>query len=93
MGRETGVGNRLLAALPPADFQLLSPHLQNAAFEVDTVMMRSGDPFDQVYFPDSCAVASMVEMPDGQTVATTLMGREGAVGSLSVLRGSFHCPV
>lgn len=92
-GRPTSVGNRLLAALPPADFQLLAPHLQNAAFELDTVMVRAGDPFDQVYFPNSCTVAFMVEMPDGQTVATTLMGREGAVGSLSVLRGPIHCPV
>jgi CRP-like cAMP-binding protein len=92
-GRQTSIGNRLLEALPPADFQLLSPHLQNAAFELDTVMIRSGDQFDQVFFPKSCVVAFMVEMPDGQTVATTLMGREGAVGSLSVLRGSLLCPV
>lgn len=91
-GRSTSVGNRLLAALPPADFQLLSPHLQNAAFELDTVLVRHGDEFDQVYFPNSCAVAFMVEMPDGQTVATTLMGREGAVGSLTVLRSPLHCP-
>jgi hypothetical protein len=35
--------------------------------------------------PTSGAIAFMVDMPDGQTVATHVGGREGAVGSLSVL--------
>jgi Crp-like helix-turn-helix domain len=35
--------------------------------------------------PTSGAIAFIVDMPDGQTVATTLGGREGVVGSLSVL--------
>ncbi len=84
-GRPTSIGNRLLAALPPADFGLLTPHFQKVSFEPDAVLVRSGDEFDQVYFPNSGAIAFMVDMPDGQTVATTLMGREGALASLSVL--------
>ncbi|SIO40262.1 cAMP-binding domain of CRP or a regulatory subunit of cAMP-dependent protein kinases [Bradyrhizobium erythrophlei] len=84
-GRPTSVGNRLLAALPPADFGLLTPHFQKVSFEPDAVLVRSGDELDQVYFPHSGAIAFMVDMPDGQTVATTLMGREGALASLSVL--------
>ena len=78
-------GNRLLAALPPADFGLLAPHLQKVAFDIDAVLVHSGDELDQVYFPHSGAIAFMVDMPDGQTVATTLMGREGALASLAVL--------
>jgi CRP-like cAMP-binding protein len=81
----TSVGNRLLAALPPADFGLLAPHFQKVSFESDAVLVRSGEELDQVYFPHSGAIAFMVDMPDGQTVATTLMGREGALASLSVL--------
>ncbi len=91
-GRPSNVGNKLLAALPPADFHLLSPHLQNIAFEVDAALVQSGDELNQVYFPDSGAIAFMAEMPNGQTVATTLMGPEGAVGSLTVL-GPSHSPV
>jgi len=83
--RATSITNRLLAALPPADFALLTPHFRNVSFEPDSVLVRSGDEFDQVYFPHSGAVAFMVDMPDGQTVATTLVGREGALASLSVL--------
>ena len=81
----TNVGNRLLAALPPADLGLLTPHFQKISFEPDAMLVRSGDELDQVYFPHSGAIAFMVDMPNGQTVATTLMGREGALASLSVL--------
>ena len=81
----TSIGNRLLAALPPADLGLLTPYFQKVSFEPDAVLVRSGDELDPVYFPDSGAIAFMLDMPDGQTVATTLMGREGALASFSVL--------
>ena len=85
IGRPTSIGNRLLAALPPADLGLLTPHFQRVSFEADAVLVRSGDELDQVCFPHSGAIAFMLDMPDGQTVATTLMGREGALASLSVI--------
>lgn len=81
----TGIGNRLLAALPPADLGLLTPYFQKVSFETDAVLVRSGDELDPVYFPHSGAIAFMLDMPDGQSVATTLMGREGALASFSVL--------
>lgn len=90
--RPTSITNRLLAALPRADFDLLKPHLQNVSFGIDMVLLRSGDDIEQAYFPNSGAIAFMVDMPDGQTVATTLMGSEGAVGALSVL-GPARSPV
>ncbi|WP_245286474.1 Crp/Fnr family transcriptional regulator [Bradyrhizobium sp. ARR65] len=64
---------------------MLTPHFQRVSFEPDTVLVRSGDQLDKVYFPHSGAIAFIVDMPDGQTVATTLMGREGALASLSAL--------
>lgn len=85
MDRPVIVGNRLLAALPPADFGLLSPYLQKVSLEQDAVLLRSGDRIEQVYFPHSGAIAFMFDMPNGQTVATGLIGHEGAAGILSVL--------
>jgi len=64
---------------------LLAPHFQEVSFEPDAVLVQSGDELDQVYFPHSGAIAFMLDMPDGQTVATMLLGREGALASLSVL--------
>jgi CRP-like cAMP-binding protein len=85
MEHRTTVGNRLLAALPPADFGLLAPYLRKISLEQDAVLQRSGDRIEQVYFPHSGTISFMVEMPNGQTVATAVIGREGAVGMLSVL--------
>jgi CRP-like cAMP-binding protein len=81
-------GNGLLAALPPADFKLLSAHFQKISFRVNAVLVRTGDEFKQVYFPVSGAIAFLVEMSDGLVVASTLMGSEGAIGALSILSPS-----
>ena len=80
-----GGGNRLLAALPPADLALLSPHLQKVSLEQDAVVVRSGDRREHVYFPHSGAISFMLDMPNGATIATAVIGREGALGALSVL--------
>jgi len=88
----TRVGNRLLAALPPADFDLLVPHLRKVLPERDAVLVRSGDRVEQIYFPLSGTIAFIMEMPNGQTVATAVIGNEGAVGILSAL-GSSRSPM
>jgi CRP-like cAMP-binding protein len=90
MKRRTTVGNRLLAALPPADLGLLAPHLQQISLKQDAVLVRSGDRNEQVYFPHSGTISFMLDMPNGQTVATSVIGREGAVGMLSVLVARFN---
>jgi CRP-like cAMP-binding protein len=83
--RPGGIGNRLLAALPPADFDLLAPELEKVALDQDMVLSRAGDQIEQVLFPDRGAISLMINMANGQTVATAAIGREGAVGLLSVL--------
>src|SRR5216684_5719724 len=84
----TRVGNRLLAALPAADFDLLAPDLRKVSLERDAVLVRSGDRIEQIYFPLSGTIAFIMDMPNGQTVATAVIGNEGAVGILSVLEPS-----
>jgi CRP-like cAMP-binding protein len=79
------VGNRLLAMLPPADFGLLAPHLQKVSLKQDAVLLRSGDRIQHIYFPHSGAISFMLDMTNGQTVATAIVGCDGAVGVLSVL--------
>lgn len=80
-----GIGNRLLAALPASDFDLLGPELEIVALDQDAVLSRVGDQIEYVFFPLSGAILLMIDMADGQTVATAAIGREGAVGILSVL--------
>jgi CRP-like cAMP-binding protein len=88
----TKVGNRLLAMLPAADFDLLAPHLRKVSPERDAVLVRSGDLVEHIYFPLSGTIAFIMDMPNGQTVATAVIGNEGAVGILSAL-GSSRSPM
>ncbi len=85
MEPRTRVANRLLAALPPADFDLLAPYLRKVPLGRDAVLVRSGDPIEQIYFPESGTIAFIMDMPNGQTVATAVIGNEGAAGLLSAL--------
>src|ERR1700704_2503152 len=86
--RRTSASNRLLAALPAAYFGLLAPYLQKVSLEQDAVLLRSGDLIEQIYFPHSGTISFMLDMPNGETVATGVIGHEGAVGMLSVLEPS-----
>src|ERR1700737_5516674 len=83
--RPGGIGNRVLAALPPADFDLLAPELETVALDQDAVLSQAGDQIEHVFFPHSGAILLMIDMANGQTVATAAVGRGGAVGILSVL--------
>ena len=55
------------------------------ALDQDAVLSRAGEPIEYVFFPHGGAISLMIDMADGQTVATAAVGREGAVGMLSVL--------
>jgi CRP-like cAMP-binding protein len=85
MEHPTRISNRLLAALPTADFNLLAPYLRNVSLERDAVLVRSGERIEQIYFPCSATISFMLDMPNGQTVATAVIGNEAAVGVLSAL--------
>jgi CRP-like cAMP-binding protein len=85
MEQRTKVGNRLLAALPTADLALLVRHFRLIELERDAVLVRSDDPIDRIYFPLGGLIAFVMDMPSGQTVATAVVGNEGAVGLLTTL--------
>lgn len=80
-----GIRNRLLAALPAADLDLLAPNLEIVALDRDAVVSQAGDQTEHVFFPHSGAISVMIDMANGQTVASAAIGREGAIGTLSVL--------
>src|SRR5262245_25825700 len=76
------VGNRLLDSLPRSDFELLRPHLRLVALERDAILLHSGSLAEQLHFPTSGLIASIMEMPNGEAVATAVIGNEGASGML-----------
>ncbi|MGM4871661.1 MULTISPECIES: Crp/Fnr family transcriptional regulator [unclassified Bradyrhizobium] len=85
MEHATRVGNRLLAALPPADFALLAPYLRKVPLQHDAVLVRSGDRVEHLCFPCSGAIALIMELPNGQAAATAVIGNDGVVGLMTAL--------
>src|SRR5258708_8726106 len=79
-----GIGNRLLAALPSSDLDLLGPELEMVALDPDAVLSQAGDQIEHVFFPHSGAISLMIDIADGQTVSTSPDSREGALGILSL---------
>jgi CRP-like cAMP-binding protein len=73
--------NLLLAALPPADFELLRPNLQTIDMPLGLVLVRSGDLPKRAYFPQSAVISSCVTLSDGRVVETHITGRDGALGA------------
>src|SRR5262252_6993138 len=78
---EEAIGrNRLLAALPAADFALLAPHLVEVTLDSGTLLQEQGQPIKRVYFPHGGIVSLLGILPEGHAVDTATLGRDGAIG-------------
>jgi CRP-like cAMP-binding protein len=75
--------NQLLQSLPPADFELLAPHLKDVFLQQNEVLVEPGDAVDYVYFPHTAVISLLAVMQDGQTVETATIGRAGVVGGVA----------
>ena len=78
--------NKLLSALPRAQYNLLAPHLATASLLSGTVLFEPGDEVGHVYFPHSGMLSLLAVMRDGKGIETATVGREGAVGAMAGLR-------
>jgi CRP-like cAMP-binding protein len=77
--------NKLLAALPRSQFNLLVPHLTATALPQGAVVYETGDEVDQVYFPHKGMFSLLVVMRDGKAIETATVGREGVIGAMAGL--------
>ena len=73
--------NRLLAALPPAEFARLTARMTDITFGHKDLLYRTGAPIDYVYFPRSGVLSAVVVMTDGARVEVAAIGREGMIGA------------
>jgi len=80
--------NRLLAALPDAEYQRLVPHLEHVPLLHKQVLHKRGESIKYVYFP-LWAIVSLISTPeDSSMVEVGLVGNEGIVGIPEVLGDS-----
>ena len=73
-------GNRLLARLPPEEYQRLLPRLQLVPLALKHVLYEARSPIDYAYFPNRGVVSALTVMEDGRAIEVATIGDEGMVG-------------
>jgi CRP-like cAMP-binding protein len=83
--------NRLLAALPTAEFDRLAPHLELVSMPLGEVLYESGGQLQHVYFPTTSIVSLLYVMRDGASAEIAVVGNEGILG-ISLFMGGETTP-
>jgi CRP-like cAMP-binding protein len=83
--------NRLLAALPAADYERLLPHVELAPLELGRVLHESGATMRHVHFPATAIVSLLYVMEDGASAEIAVVGNDGMVG-ISLFMGGDSTP-
>jgi CRP-like cAMP-binding protein len=84
----TGNPNRLLAALPAADYTRILPSLTVVPLILKDILHKPGEPIRDVYFPGGGFCSMLTVLDDGSMVEIATVGREGMVGVSAVLDGT-----
>jgi CRP-like cAMP-binding protein len=83
-----GIRNRLLAALPAADYTRILPSLTVVPLKLKDILHKPGEPIRDVYFPGGGFCSMLTVLEDGSMVEVATIGREGVVGISAVLDGT-----
>lgn len=78
--------NRILAALPDAEFVRLLPHLESVHLEKGEIVYLTGDEIQHAYFLDSGLLSFLSTTETGSTIEVAMVGNEGIVGLPVILR-------
>ena len=83
--------NRLLRALPAAEWQRWEAQLEWVDLELGQVLCESGRELSHVYFPTSSIVSLLYVMQNGASAEIAVVGFEGLVG-ISLFMGGGSTP-
>jgi CRP-like cAMP-binding protein len=83
--------NRLLAALPAADFERLAGHLERVTLRLGDMLYEPGEQLQHAYFPISCIVSLHYVMETGASASVAGVGQEGVLG-ISLFMGGETTP-
>jgi CRP-like cAMP-binding protein len=88
---QTPSQNHLLAALPAAEFERLSPNLELVALRLGEILYEPGGQMQHAYFPTDAIVSLHYVMESGASAETAGVGNEGVVG-ISLFMGGNTTP-
>jgi CRP-like cAMP-binding protein len=83
--------NYILAALPPEEYDRLSPHLKLVPMPLGMVLYESGIALRHMYFPTTSIVSLLYGLENGASAEIALVGKEGAIG-VSLFMGGETTP-
>ena len=83
--------NRLLAALPTAEFDRLAPYLEPVEMRLGDVLYESGGLLQHVYFPTTAILSLHYVMENGSSSEIAGVGNEGVLG-ISLFMGGNTTP-
>jgi len=72
--------NHLLAALPTAEYEHLSPHLELVQMPLGEILYESGGQLHHVYFPTTAILSLHYVMENGASAEIAGVGKEGMLG-------------
>jgi CRP-like cAMP-binding protein len=73
--------NRILARASPVDFENLRPHLRIVELKHGRVIAESRQRIDQVYFPHAGILSCVVELENGWSIESGMIGYDGVFGA------------
>ena len=77
--------NFLLGHLAPASLARLAPHLSVIDLAAAQVLAEPHQRIQRVYFPHSGIISCIVELSDGSTIETGMVGNDGVLGASQAL--------
>jgi len=83
--------NHLLAALPTAEYESLSAHLELVPLPLGEMLYEPGGQMRHAYFPTTAIVSLHYVMADGASAESAGVGNEGVVG-ISLFMGGNSTP-
>ena len=87
LANQTPIVNKLLAALPPKEYQHLVTDLEPVELTLGDILYEPGELIRHIYFPSDCLVSLLAVAEQHMALEVGLVGKEGVVGIVVALGG------
>jgi CRP-like cAMP-binding protein len=77
--------NRVLASIPPKEYQRLQAQLEPVALKFGQILYRPGKPIRHVYFPLDCLISLLTAVDKRRELEVGMVGNEGMAGMPFIL--------
>lgn len=82
---ETSLKNKILLAIPEAEYDAVRPHLEPFQFLQQAVLHEPTEKLEFTYFPNCGLISLLIATEDGKTVEAGMVGNEGYAGVASAV--------